>query len=52
MIKNAKSAWKKNNRVECEFTGLKDNRLKYKCKKCHDISAKSVYGLLKVYKNI
>ena len=51
MIKNAKNAWKKK-RLECEFIGLKDNRLKYKCKKCHDISAKSVYGLLKVHKNI
>ena len=27
---------------ECEFIGLKDNRLKYKCKECDDISAKSI----------
>ena len=30
---------------ECEFTGFKDNRLKYKCKKCNDISDKSVNDL-------
>ena len=29
-------------RSECQFTGLKDNRLKCKCKECNDISAKSV----------
>ena len=50
--KECKKCMKKKKRLECEFTSLKDNRLKYKCKKCHDISAKSVYGLLKVYKNI
>ena len=32
-------------RSECEFTGLKDNRLKYKCKECNDISVKSVDDL-------
>ena len=32
-------------RSECEFIGLKDNRLKYKCKECNDISAKSVDDL-------
>ena len=34
---------------ECEFTGLKDNRLKYKCKECDDISAKSVDELIKKF---
>ena len=29
-------------RSECEFMDLKNNRLKYKYKKCHDISAKLV----------
>ena len=32
-------------RSECEFIGLKNNRLKYKYKKCNDISAKSVDDL-------
>ena len=32
-------------RSECEFIGLKDNRLKYKCKECNDISVKSVDDL-------
>ena len=32
-------------RSECEFIGLKDNRLKYKCKECNVISAKSVDDL-------
>ena len=35
-----KKIWSK-----CEFIGLKDNRLKYKCKECNDISAKSVDDL-------
>ena len=41
-------------RSECEFIGLKDNRLKYKCKECNDASAKSVDDLKKkkVSKNI
>ena len=34
-------------RSECEFIGLKDNRLKYKCKECNDASAKSVDDLKK-----
>ena len=28
-------------RSECKFIGLKDDRLKYKCKECNDISYKS-----------
>ena len=39
----------KKNRSECEFIGLKDNRLKYKCKECYDISAKSVDDLIKKF---
>ena len=31
---------RKNIRSECEFVGLKDNRLKYKCKESNDISYK------------
>ena len=34
---------------ECEFTGLKDNRLKYKCKKCNDISIKPINELIKKF---
>ena len=45
IIKNAKNAWKNKVRSECEFIGLRDNRLKYKRKKCNDISAKSVDDL-------
>ena len=36
-------------RSECEFIGLKDNRLKYKCKKCNDTSGKSVDDLIKKF---
>ena len=36
-------------RSECQFFGLKDNRLKYKCKKCNDTSAKSVDDLIKKF---
>ena len=40
---------KKKNRSECEFIGLKDNRLKYKCKEYNDISAKSVDDLIEKF---
>ena len=36
-------------RSECEFIGLKDNRLKYKCKECNDTSAKSVDDLIEKF---
>ena len=36
-------------RSECEFIGLKDNRLKYKCKECNDTSTKSVDDLIKKF---
>ena len=36
-------------RSECEFIGLKDNRLKYKRKECDDTSAKSVDDLIKKF---
>ena len=32
---------RKNIRSECEFIGLKNNRLNYKCKECNEASAKS-----------
>ena len=33
-------------RSECEFIGLNDNRLNYKCKECNKTSAKSVNDLI------
>ena len=36
-------------RSECEFIGLIDNRLKYKCKECSDTSFKSVDDLMKKF---
>ena len=36
-------------RSECEFIGFKDNRLKYKCKECGDISAKSIDEIIKKF---
>ena len=34
MIKNARSASKKKNRLNYEFIGFKNGRLNYKCKEC------------------
>ena len=36
-------------RSECEFIGLKDNRLNYKCKECNETSAKSVNDLIEEF---
>ena len=48
--KNCKKCMeRKKIKSECEFIGLKDNRLKYKCKECDDISAKSVDELIKKF---
>ena len=44
-----KCSKRKNIRSECEFIGLKDNRLKYKCKEYNDISAKSVDDLIEKF---
>ena len=50
IIKIAKNAWKvKKNRSECEFIGLKDNRLNYKCKEFNETSAKSVNDLIRKF---
>ena len=47
LIKIAKNAWKeKKIRSECEFVGLKYNRLNHKCKECNETSAKSVNDLI------
>ena len=40
---------RKNNRSECKFIGLEDNRLKYKFKECNDISTKSIDELIKKF---
>ena len=48
--KDCKKCMERNKtRSECEFIGLKDNRLNYKCKKCNDISTKSINGLIKTF---
>ena len=49
IIKIAKNAWKKNIRSKCEFIGLKNNRLNYKCKECNETSAKSVNDLIEKF---
>ena len=36
-------------RPECEFIGLKNNRLNYKCKECNETSAKSVNDLIEKF---
>ena len=36
-------------RSECEFIGLKNNRLNYKCKECNEASAKSVNDLIEKF---
>ena len=36
---------------ECNFIGLKNNRLHYKCKECNDESYKSINGLNKKFPN-
>ena len=46
-IKIVKHAWReKNIKSECEFIGLKNNRLNDRCKKCNGISAKSINELI------
>ena len=34
---------------ECKFIGLEDNKLKYKCKECGDMSAKSRNELIEKF---
>ena len=42
---------RKNIKSECEFIGLKDNRLNYRCKKCNGISNKSINDLIEKFPN-
>ena len=39
-------------RSECEFIGLKDNRLNYKCKECNETSAKSINDLIEKFPRV
>ena len=40
---------RKNIKSECEFIGLKNNRLNYRCKECSGASNKSVNDLIKKF---
>ena len=42
---------KKNIKLECEFIGLKNNRLNYRCKECNETSNKSVKDLIEKFPN-
>ena len=37
---------RKNIKSECEFLGIKNNRLNYRCKECHGTSNKSINDLI------
>ena len=40
---------RKNVNSECEFIGLKNNRLNYRCKECNGTSTKSVNDLIEKF---
>ena len=40
---------RKNIKSECEFTGVKNNRLNYRCKECKGTSTKSINELIKKF---
>ena len=40
---------KKSIKSECEFIGLKNNRLNYRCKECKETSTKSVNELIEKF---
>ena len=42
---------RKNIKSECEFIGIKNNRLNYRCKECNGTSAKSVNDLIEKFPN-
>ena len=42
---------RKNIKSECEFIGLKNNRLNYKCKECNGTSNKSINELIEKFPN-
>ena len=41
----------KNIKSECEFIGIKNNRLNYRCKECNGKFAKSVIELIEKFPN-
>ena len=43
---------RKNIKSECEFIGLKNNRLNYRCKECNGTSTKSIKELIEKFPNI
>ena len=50
--KKAKDAWKeKKIKSECDFIGLKNNKLNYNCKECGKRCFKSINGLIKKFPN-
>ena len=40
---------RKNIKSKCEFTGLKNNRLNYRCKECNGTSTKSINDLIEEF---
>ena len=42
----------KNIKLECEFVGLKNNKLNYRCKECYATSNKSINDLIKKFPHI
>ena len=48
--KDCKKCMERNKiKSECEFIGFLNNRLKYKCRECNDISTKSISELIKKF---
>ena len=43
---------KRKNNSECDFDGLKDNKLNYKCRECREIRYNSINGLIKKFPSI
>ena len=43
---------RRNIKSECDFIGLKNNRLNYRCRECNGIPNKLIHQLLQVSKNI
>ena len=43
---------RKNIKSECDFMGIKDNQLRYKCKKCNKKWLKPVNDLIKKFSSI
>ena len=50
-IKDCNTCRKKNIKSECEFIGLNNNRLNYRCKECNGASAKSINYFIKKFPN-